>query len=122
LVSIEARELLLERINTDTIFFKSLKMPDEGDEEDQDDDDDNDNGGVNCDEIDSSKTVDEAIADIIDCTPADCLADIYADEEVEASSESDAEDRGAGINLDMWVEHPFSDCNATRRWMEWNGK
>ena len=111
-------------------------MADEGDEEDQDDDDDNDNDGVNCDEIDSSKTVDEAIADIIDssktvdeaiadiidCTPADCLADIYVDGEAEALSELDAEDRGAGINLDMWVEHPFSNCNATRRWMEWNGK
>ena len=97
-------------------------MADEGDEEDQDDDDDNNNDGVNCDEIDSSKTVDEAIADIIDCTPADCLADIYVDGEAEALSELDAEDRGAGINLDMWVEHPFSVCNATRRWMEWNGK
>ena len=45
------------------------------------------------------KTINEAIQDIVTSAPANCLADIYADKEDELD-DSDAEDRGAGINLD----------------------
>jgi hypothetical protein len=121
LASKEARKLLLERISKDTEFFNSLKVSDEGEQEDQDDDDD-DNGMVSYDEIDSSKTINAAITDIIKRTPADCLVDIYADEDDGLSSESDTEDKGTGANLDMYTGHEFSTQNATGRWMEWNSK
>ena len=106
---------------------------DEGEEEDQDDDgdggDDDDSGGdkmVYYDGIDSSKTVDEVIKDTIKRTPADSLAAIYVDDDSGLLSESDAEDRGAGTNLDMYLDMyigpEFSTCNATGGWMEWDSK
>jgi hypothetical protein len=123
LTSKEAHHLLLERISTDQEFYKSLKGSDEGGEEDQDDNDnDGDNKTVHYDEIDSSKTINEAIADVIKRAPADCLADIYVDKDDGLSGESDAEDRGTGTNLDMYTGHEFSTRNATGGWMEWNSK
>ena len=59
---------------------------------------------------------------MISQAPADHLADIYADKEDELSDESDAEERGAGINLDKYTGQEFSTCGATQRWMEWNSK
>jgi len=119
-----ARQLLLERIGTDKEFYRSLKGEDNGGEEEDDGDNSNDgdNGMVYYDEIDSSKTIDATIADVLTCTPADCLADIYADEYSGSSSESDAENRGTGVNLDMYIGDKFSNCNATEGWMEWNSK
>ena len=67
------------------------------------------------------KTINEAIQDIVTSAPANCLADIYADKEDELD-DSDAEDRGAGINLDPYIMGAFSTTDATRRWMEWNGE
>jgi hypothetical protein len=125
LTSKEARQLLLERIGTDKEFYRSLKGEDKGEEEEDNDDDnedDSDNGVIHYDEIDSSKTIDAVIADVIKCTPADCLADIYADEDSGSSSESDAEDKGTGANLDMYTENKLSANNATGRWMEWDSK
>ena len=133
MTSKEAHQLLLKQVSTDQEFYKSLKRLDEG-EEDQDDDgdggDDDDSGGgdkmVYYDGIDSSKTVDEVIKDTIKCTPADSLAAIYVDDNSVLLSKSDAEDRGAGTNLDMYLDMyigpEFSTCNATGGWMEWDSK
>ena len=110
-------------------FYKSLKGSDqvEGKEENNnehgsDKGNDGDNEMVYYDEIDSSKTVDATVADIIKRTPADCLADIYADEDSGSSSESDAEGRGIGINLDMYTRDKPPAHNPTGGWMEWNSK
>lgn len=116
--------MLLERIAKDPEFYKSLNRMDEGgEEEDQESDDENGGDGKVCyDEIDSSKTIDEAVTEIIKSNPADSLADIYADKDDGSLSESDAEDRGAGTNLDIYIGSEFSTCNATKGWMEWNSK
>ena len=58
---------------------------------------------------------------MIGSAPADHLADIYADK-AEGLSESDAEDRGAGIDLYMYTGHEFSTRGATGKWMEWDSK
>ena len=80
------------------------------------------NEGVICydNEIDSSKSINEAVQDICERTPADCLADIYADNRAE-SDESDVGDRGLGINLDPYVKEHFTTRGSTNRWMEWDG-
>ena len=124
MTSKEAHQLLLERVSADSEFYKSLKRLDEGEEEDQGGDDDGtgDKEMVCYDEIDSSKTINEVIKDVIDRTPADRLADIYADDDSGLLSESDTEDRRAGTNLDMYIGHEFSTHNATDGWMEWDSK
>ena len=124
LASKEARQLLLEWISGDREFYKSLNRSGEGEEEDQDDDgDDNSNNEmVPYDEIDSSKTIDEAITDVLNRTPPSSLADIYADEDDRLLNESDTEDRGTGANLNKYTVHDFSTRNATGGWMEWNSK
>ena len=125
MTSREARKMLLERISTDKEFYKSLKRLDEGDgdedQEDADADDDDDKKTVYYDDIDSSKTISGAISDIIGYASTDCLADIYTDKGEELI-ESDAEDRGAGINLDKYTRHEFSTCDATKEWMEWDSR
>jgi hypothetical protein len=50
------------------------------------------------DDIDTSKSINEAVQDIIRSVPAGCLADAYTDEE-DSPDESDAEDGGTGTNL-----------------------
>ena len=108
----------------------SLKGLDNGDEdEDQEggavdqEASGNGNGGiVHYDEIDSSQTIQEAIAEVVAQAPANHLADIYADREKWESDESDAEDKGAGTNLENYALHPFATCDATQRWMEWDSK
>ena len=125
LTSKEAQQLLLERISTDKIFYESLKGPEKGEEEEENDEgseSSSDDEVVSYDVIDSSKTIGAAISVIIKRTPADSLARIYADEDSGSLSESDAEDRGTGDNLDMYIGNEFSDLNATKRWMEWNSK
>ena len=78
--------------------------------------------GVIChnNEIDSSKSINEAVQDICERTPANSLADIYADNRDE-SDESDVEDKGPGVNLDPYVKEHFTMRDATNRWMEWDG-
>jgi len=119
LTSQEAHKLLFEQVSTDKEFYKSLQRSDEGDQDqDQDQEDGNEsgNGKIVCyDGVDSSKTIHEAIADVIEQVPADHLADIYADKEDRQSSESDAEDSGVGTNIDNYIEHEFSTCDATQR-------
>jgi len=123
LTSKEARKLLFQRISEDQKFYKSLNRFDPGEEEDQDNDDANgDNQVVHYDEIDSSKTIDAAIEDVLKRTPTGCLAEIYADIDDGSPSESDSEDRGTGNNLDIYTGVEFSTCNATEGWMEWNSK
>ena len=124
MTSKEARQLLLERISEDSEFYKTLKRSDTGEEEEDQENDGygGDDGMVCYDEIDSSKTVNAAISDILRCTPADSLAEIYADDDVGVSSESDTEGRGTGDNLDMYIGAEFSTCDATEGWMEWNSK
>ena len=128
MTSKEARQLLLERISTDKEFYRSLKGKDKGEEEEnngQDDGDERDGGDdrtVYYDETDSSKTVGEAVADVIKCTPAESLGAIYADEDSGSSSESDTEDRGVGANLDMYTGEKFSSQDTPGGWMEWNSK
>ena len=123
LTSKETHWLLLEQISTDQEFYKSLKVSDRGEEEDHENNDDNSNDGVvQYDGIDSSNTIDSVIGDILRCTPAGSLAEIYADEDDELLSESDTEDRGTGVNLDMYIGHEFLTHNATRGWMDWNSK
>jgi len=73
------------------------------------------------DEIDSSKTLKGAIQDMIESAPADCLGDIYADKG-DRLSDSDADDRGAGINLDTYIRKDFLVKDATRLWMQWDGE
>ena len=73
------------------------------------------------DDIDSSKTISEAVQDIIERTPADSLADIYVDEG-DGLSNSDAEDRGTGANLSDYLRKNFSVRDATKKWMEWDGE
>ena len=112
--------MLLERVSTDQEFYKSLKRLDEGDgDEDQEDIDDDDEKVVCHDDIDSSKTINEAISDVI--ASADCLVDPHADKGEELI-ESDAEDKGTGTNLDKYTGPEFSTCDATRKWMEWDSK
>ena len=77
---------------------------------------------IHYDEVESSQTIQEAIAEVVAQTPANHLADIYADRTNWQSDESDAEDRGGGINLDKYAVHPFATCDATQKWMEWDGK
>jgi hypothetical protein len=130
LTSKEARHLLFERISKDQEFYKSLRGSDKGDEdEDQEGRDvdqeagENDNGEiVHYDEIGSSQTIHEAIAEVVAQTPANHLADIYADRRNQESEKSDSEDRGTGFNLDRYIVHPFAACDATQRWMEWDSK
>jgi hypothetical protein len=113
----------LDRISTDPEFYKGLKRSEEEEAEEQDvNDSGSDNGEVSYDDIDSSVTIEAAIADIIACTPADSLADIYADKDDGLLSESDAEDGGTGTNLDMYTGDDSSMYDATGGWMEWNGK
>jgi hypothetical protein len=124
----EARQLLFERIGTDKEFYKSLKGQDKGEEEENGDEDDSDNGD-DCDDgmvyydgIDSSNTIGAAIKDVIKHTPANCLAEIYADEDSGVSSESSTEDRGTGDNLDMYTGNKLLTQSAEGGWMEWNSK
>jgi hypothetical protein len=122
LASKEARHLLLERISTDKEFYKSLNGSDKGGEEEDnsgDTDNDSDDEMVHYDEIDSSETIDATVADIIKRSPADCLSDIYADKDSRSSSDSDAEDRGTGANLDMYTGDKPPTHNASGGWMEW---
>ena len=123
MTSKEAQKLLLKRISEDQKFYQSLNRFNPGEEEGQDDDDtDGDNQVIHYDEVDSSKTIDAAIADVLRRTPAGCLTEIYADDVSELLSESDSEDRGTGTNLDKYTGDNFSTRNATRGWMEWNSK
>jgi hypothetical protein len=125
LASKETCQLLLERIGTDKEFYKSLNGLEKGEEEEDNDGDngnDSDDERVHYDEIDSSETIDATVADIIKRTPADCLADIYADEGDGSSSGSDAEDRGTGVNLDMYTGDNSPTDNDRGGWMEWNSK
>jgi hypothetical protein len=119
LTSREARRLLFERISTDPEFYKSLKRADGGDEETDQGDTDGNGGGVYYDEIDSSKTINEAVQDVVERVPADSLADLYADKK-DDSDASDTEDRGSGFNLDIYIRKDFLIKDATKMWMEWN--
>lgn len=118
LTSKKTQKLLFERIGTNQKFFQSLKRIDDGEAEVDQADADDEEGIICYDEIDSSKTVDEAIQDIVESAPADSLADIYGGKEVDLN-DSDAEDKGVGINLDMYISN-FSTRDATRRWMAWD--
>lgn len=114
--------MLLEWVSTDHEFYKSLKRLDEGDGDEEQEGVHDDEEKVVCyDDIDSSKTIDEAISDLIGYPSADCPADIYA-EKGEELIESDAEDGGTGINLDKYTGPEFSTCDATGKWMEWNSR
>lgn len=129
MINKKVHQKLIERIGTDKEFHRSLKGEDEGGEEDEDNDENDGNNGSDGDDklihyngIDSSKTIDAAITDVIKSTPANCLADIiYADESSGSSSESDAEGGGTGTNLDMYTGDKHSTHNAMG-WMEWNSK
>ena len=65
------------------------------------------------DDIDSSKTISEAVQDIIERTPADSLANIYVDEG-DGLGNSDAEDRGVKkldlLNLCFSLNFYFLIC------------
>ena len=122
LTSKEARKHLLKRISEDQKFYKSLDRFDPGEEDQDDGDTDGDNQVVHYDEVDSSKTIDAAIKDVLRCTPTGSLTEIYADDNSGLSSESDSENRGTGANLDMYTGAEFSTCNATEGWMEWDSK
>jgi hypothetical protein len=119
LTSKKARKLLMDRISESQEFYKSLKRGDKGGEEMDHEDSSDSKGLIYYDEIDSSKTIKEAVQDVLKSTPAGGLSDIYADKE-EVLSESDAEDKGAGINLDTYITDHFSMRDATNRWMEWD--
>ena len=123
LTSKEGRALLLKRISEDREFYQSLERFDPGEEEDQDTNaTGGDNGIVWYDDIDSSKTIDAVIGEVLKRNPAYSLAEVYADGDGGLSSESDAEDRGTGGNLDKYTGAEFSTCNATGEWMGWNSK
>ena len=81
-----------------------------------------DGGDVYYDEINSFQTIHEVIAGVVIQAPANQLADICADRKDQESDAEDAEDRGAGVNLDKYAIHPFATCDATQRWMGWNAK
>jgi len=101
---------------------------DEGNEETEHEDnegiggEDERNDEVICydDEIDSSKSINEAVQDVHERTPANSLADIYASNSGESDAE-DAEDRGFGVNLGIYIKEHFTMRDATNRWMEWDG-
>ena len=112
MTSRKAQKLLFEWIGTDQEFYQSLRRAEDDIAEDDEESIDNGDGMVCYDGINSSKTINEAIQDIVASAPANCLADIYADKYDELD-DSDAEDRGAGVNLDA-----FSTTDATRRLME----
>lgn len=122
MTSREARKLLLERISTDKEFYQSLSREDSGDEEtDEEDVDGGGSGEVGYDEIDSSKAVKEEVQDVVESAPANSLADIYKDKE-DSPEESDAEDRGSGFNLAIYIKKYFLFKDATKKWMEWDGE
>jgi len=118
----EAWQLLLRRISVDLEFYKSLERSDPGEEEDQENNGYDNDRMVCYDEIDSSKTINAEITEILRRTPADSLAEIYADDDGGVSSESDTEGKGTGDNLDEYTGAEFSTCGATEGWMEWNSK
>jgi hypothetical protein len=123
LTSKEARKLLFDKISTDREFYQSLSRQDEGDEDDQEGADNGGDGGtISYDEVDSSETIHEAIENVIRRAPASSLAEIYGDQGDELLGESDTEEGGVGINLDLYTSHAFSTRDATRRWTEWNSK
>jgi hypothetical protein len=106
--------MLLEQVSTDQEFYKSLKRPDEGGgDEDQENIDDGNAKVVHYDDIDSSKTINEAISDIVGCASADKGEELV---------ESDAEDGGVGANLHSYTGTMFSTCDATKNWMKWDSR
>jgi hypothetical protein len=117
LTSKEARKLLFDCIATNQEFYRSLKRMDSGDEEIVEDGSSGGIGEILYDDIDSSKTIKEAIQDVMKTVPAGSPTDAYADE-----AESDVEDQGAGINLDTYVPEHFTKGDATNRWMKWDGE
>ena len=128
MTSKESQRLLLERVGTDNEFFRSLGKPDSGGETDDQcgggdgGEDDGDEKMVYYDDIDTSKTINEAVQDIIGSVSAGCLVDdVHADKE-DNSDESDAEDRGTGANLDIYIKSNFLVKDATKKWMEWDGE
>lgn len=71
------------------------------------------NGGeVQYDEVDSSKTVKEAIQDVMGSSSAACLTNILDEDE------SGGEGGGAGINLDAYVSGHFTKKGTLSRLMD----
>ena len=80
------------------------------DEEDEATDDDNSEGVVEYDEIDSSKTVEEEIVDLMAASAVDGSLDEGQDEVC------------VGTDLEQYIGYEFSSQAATAAWMKWDSK
>ena len=116
LTSEQARTALKEHIAASPEFAKSFKRPETAgveEEEEIDEDDPIDEDVVLCDEIDSSRMIDEVEALILQ-EPRHLLMD-------QADAESDHDDvHIVGTYVERYTGHEFSSHAATNLWMEWD--
>jgi hypothetical protein len=83
-------------------------------EEEIDEDDPMDEGMILCDEIDSSRMIDEEVEALILQEPSHLLID-------QADAESDHDDvHIIGANMERYTGCEFSSRTATSCWMEWD--
>ena len=134
LTSDKAKAALEKRIKDSGDFAKTLsQMEPIGIEGDEEVEDGNQEGTVvNYDEIDSSKTLEEEIADLMTSGGVEEVADpmaIDAEEEIADPMTTDVVDNPldedevcVGTNLEEFVGYEFSTRAATTVWMKWDTK
>src|ERR1700743_1039612 len=108
LTSESAKKALAERIKNSQAFSMTLSRAEPmGVENDEDSaGGDQEDFAVEHDEIDSSKTLDEAIGDLMAIPGADDLSDEVC----------------VGTDLEQFIGHEFSARDATTAWMKWDAK
>ena len=116
LTSKQARTALTERLAASPEFAKSLQRPETTgvEEEEVDEDDPMDEGAVLCDEIDSSKMIDEEVEALILQEPTHLPMN-------QVDIESDYNDvQIVGPHVEKYTGCEFSSRAATNWWMEWD--
>jgi hypothetical protein len=111
-----ARLALAERIKASPDFLKSLQRPETGEAEDEESFDEEfmDENEVEYDEIDSSKTIDEEVEDLI-LQKSDNLPTYHM------NTDSAAEEAHIlGAHMERYTGHEFTARTATNDWMAWD--
>lgn len=110
LTSEKAKTALAKRMKDSKDFADTLSQPEPIGTEDDDEiaDDDDEHNTIGHDEIDSSKTLDEEIADMVALDVTD--------------GPSDEDEVCVGTNMEQYVGYEFSSQAATTAWMRWNTK
>jgi len=112
LTSEKAKKALLERMKNSKDFTDTLSRTGTiGTEEEEEEEEWVTNNGskvIEYDEIDSSKTVEEEIADLM---AGGAVDDLVEDDEV-----------CVGTNLEQYIGYEFSSQTATNAWMKWDTK